>query len=374
MPDASTDMIAAGGASPTATPPQAADSDPSPYPFKGHPSGVMDFFARLGSIQSGMAMQQRQQQLHQREQSAEQLTGVLQSHPELSANPEFMKLYGKTTSPEVKQGMELWGHAESAKRKQAQVIMQGGGQPEAGASQAGADDLGALRKSEMARLQNAQRIFENLSRADPNDPHLPALKADIESHQKLMDQYFKEADYQQTQKRLDQAHEDNVGLREAGLAQSKALTEATQAQVKATADFNEQFKTSQQAIAKAKDDSDRQAKVDALGKNIDTERDKVLADFAKTPTPAVKARVDGYNASASMFYKRHANAGAPTLLKYSEEPGTMQGLTGGKLGSPNPKVEAVAPQYGTNKKTGQSGWLDADGNFYADSDEATAAK
>ena len=283
-----------------------------------------------------MAMQERQQQLHQREQSAEQLTGVLQSHPELSGNQEFMKLYGKTTSPEVAQGMELWGHAETAKRKMAAQIMQGG-QADAGAPQADGNDFDALRKSEMSRLQNAQRIFENLSRADPNDPHLPALKADIESHQKLMDQYFKESDYQQTQKRLDQAHEDSVGLREQGLAQSKALTEATQAQAKANADFEQQFKTQQQEITKAKNEDDRQAKVAALGKNIDTERDKILGDFAKTPTPAVKARVDGYNASASMFYQKHADSGAPTILKYSEEPGTVYGVT--------PKVEAVAPKY-----------------------------
>ena len=104
-------------------------------------------------------------------------------------------------------------------------------------------------------------------------------------------------------------------------------------------------------------------------KNIHAERDKVLADFSKTPSPAFKARVDSYNSSASMFYKKHASSGAPTLLKYSEQPG----VTGGLLGN-NPKVDAVPPQYGTNKKTGQSGWLDADGNFYPESDEATAAK
>ncbi len=207
--------------------------------------------------------------------------------------------------------------------------------------------------------------------------HARDLVTELEKHRS---QFQTEA-FQSEQKTEDRAQRQEMHQdREADVARSQAQSaefrEMSQAQQKQNQEFQQQFKTTEQQIQKSKNDEERAQHVATLGKSIDAERDSILGNFAKKPSAAFEAQVKAHNARASMFYRKHADAGAPTLLKFTagQEGSTLRGVAG--IGKPtvDPTIEAMPPQYGTNKKTGQSGWIDADGNFYAETDEATAAK
>jgi hypothetical protein len=138
--------------------------------------------------------------------------------------------------------------------------------------------------------------------------------------------------------------------------------------------FERDYKTQQQGLEKERDQATKDSKVETLKRTLDTGADKITADFAAAAgkqnsddiKSAFKARADSYNTSAAQFYRKHADAGAPTLLKFKE--GVKSTGLGGTMGlgtaGVSPTLEAVPPQYGNYK--GKSGWLDADGNFYPD--------
>jgi hypothetical protein len=125
---------------------------------------------------------------------------------------------------------------------------------------------------------------------------------------------------------------------------------------------------------KATEQARRASQAETGLKSLDAERDKLLADFEKltdAQKPDAKVRVDSHNAAASLFYKKHPGAGAPTLLKWTAgvpSKGFLGGhLPGGRTATA-PTIEAVPPMYGESKKLGKSGWRDANGVFYPDQD------
>ena len=189
--------------------------------------------------------------------------------------------------------------------------------------------------------------------------------------------------FEQTKGQQQQFHADTEADRELarqGQAQARAGQAETRAMMmgmKASQDqFERDYKTQQQSLEKERDQATKDSKVETLKRTVDTAADKITADFAAAAgkqnpddiKSAFKARADSYNASAAQFYRKHADAGAPTLLKFNPGvpgKGLLRGAIPG-LGTPgeSPTLEAVPPRYGNYK--GKSGWLDADGNFYPD--------
>lgn len=314
----------------------------------------------------GMAGNAAKQRQAKEQQHDELMLQTYQQHPDLattdSAQQFLKKKFGADTA-------EMFGtlgkHYEqfSTQLNQAQP-QQGQGQ----VTQAGNTDPlqqhVAQVNSEIQRMQGLQNQYAN----DPQKLSLIKQKLDFLQGQakQFQQESFQKQQATESRQQHEEFHQDTEADRAASREQTKALTEATQAQAKANADFEQQFKQTQQQIQKAKDDETRQQHISLLAKSIDSERDKVLSEFAKLPDaakPAAEARVNGYNSSAQMFYQKHASEGAPTLLKFTPgEAGTgLRGYAGGKP-SVAPTIEAVPPQYVSYK--GKAGWMDADNNFY----------
>jgi hypothetical protein len=334
---------------------------------------------------------------YQQKQEHDRMLGELYvTHPWLAATQEGKKNAARILGPENAKALEMVGQ-HTQQMMGAMPQPGGGGMEPAGASpaqapsggmaQAAAGAGGAQGQPQMPQrppwMKDSQdpRYWEQylahsaqFKQQHPNWAQDPTVAANVKAQDDYANRMLavtqKSQQYQQTQQRLTQEHEDVTALRKQTLesqqqsrAETAALREqslqATEQARKDTADLQKQII----ALKKTRDETQRQNQVSQLAKSIDAQRDKILADFQKTPSPAVKARVDGYNASAEMFYRKHATAGAPTLLKYSVGPA-------GYIESGTPTVEAVPPQYGTNKKTGQSGWFDANNNFYPESGAA----
>jgi hypothetical protein len=190
-----------------------------------------------------------------------------------------------------------------------------------------------------------------------------------------------------------QEHQDTLASQKEGRAQREADFQQSQASAAESRNTTHALMQQGQDERKQMDnfqkqrineaDTDKRAALDATqAKNIDSNRDKLLADWEKLKEPdrlaagsAMGARVKGHNAMASQFYRKHADAGAPTLLKFT--PGKASGgyrIAGGTGEEPvSSTIEVVPPEYGTNKKTGQIGWKDADGNFYPESGSSATA-
>lgn len=187
----------------------------------------------------------------------------------------------------------------------------------------------------------------------------PALQDPV--HQQLLKRHIDEADKAISEARQEQFHQEHEADLQSTREQTAAFRAEEQASREQARGESEDIKRQMLELKKTEDADKRQQQIATLGKGIDANRDKILADFAKTPTPAIKARVDSYNSTAGEFYRKHAGIGAPTLLKYSEEDQIGETLRGKA-----PNVEAVPPTYGNYK--GKSGFIDADGYFYPDQD------
>lgn len=218
-------------------------------------------------------------------------------------------------------------------------------------------------------------------------PHLDRLLGELQ-HQRdqfaserrhTEDKAQQERQFQQTKTQQAQQFKEAETGREEGRAALKETRDATLALTREGQQRDAEFKKWQQQHAAEQDAQKKEALAQQMAKNIDAQRDKLLADFAKLPDaakPAAEARVKGYNTQASMFYRKHANSGAPTLLKFNAgKPGTgLRGYPtalGGYTGTATvePTIEAVPPEYGSYK--GKSGWIDADGNFYPETNAGT---
>lgn len=327
---------------PTAAPNQQTPATPQPTG-----NGFTNFLHNYAMIHTGLAARQFEAEQQQKRDQANVLTQMIMAYPEATQNQDLMNTLGKVTSKDFAQSIGQLAQARRVHQQGAQgqmsALFGGGGQqqPQAGGQGSDLDQ----------QIQHGYQFMSHpeFAQMDP-------------SQQKAVESYVKNLEDQKKQQAQQGQREEFHADTEADRAQSRAIqaqshadTEA--ARVQAQAD-SKQFREASLKMEQERDDEKKAAQLENLQKGLDSSRDKILADFSKTPTPAVKARVDSYNSSASQFYKKHAAAGAPTLLKYSEEPGKIYGST--------PKVEAAPPQYGTNKKTGQSGWIDADGNFYPD--------
>jgi hypothetical protein len=342
------------------------------------------------------AAEQRQLKHEADQHFLETIDDHLKQHPEDAATPEFAK-YGKKIYGEHWEPMQqILGFAAQAKQKEQQQFQEltgGGGQPSSqpmtgasptpGQGQPAAGSLPSPAASPQSQFKMPQSADEweayrhklIQARGHFTDPgHLKALDDEISFAKDQTDKAEKHTEVEENRADRQQFHQDTEADRaatRASAAESRALSQSLKASQDA---FERDYKTNQQALEKERDDATKQARTETLKKTIDTEVDKITADFAAAAgkgnpddiKSAFKARADSYNSSASMFYRKHADAGAPTLLKFKQGvAGTgLRGTMG--MGTPgeSPSLEAVPPQYGNYK--GKSGWLDADGNFYPD--------
>lgn len=322
MSDAATQMITSSGSGGTATPslppgatsnatppslsPEvsaAIQSEQKPGYMQGHPSGIIDFFARVGQLQSGVAAQKVQAEMEDRRHNAEQMTNALQSNPALAASQDFMKMYAKHTSPEMAQGMGLWAQAESMKRQQTAQQMQSATAPDTGDAQTptGPQDLQSLIQQESQRADMAQKHYTALSARAATDPSfaasakpvLEALKMDMENHQKLRGQYITEK--YQTDK---SAQSEQFQAGEASKRQAESEKLQGQRETETNRRFLEAQKQSDERLASIQDHSDRMQKQEHdFREHMDTIKEARSGDqrknaFLKTVAGLAKQQTD----------------------------------------------------------------------------------
>ena len=331
----------------------------------------------------GAAGNQAKQKQAKEQQHDEMMLQTYQQHPDLATTDSAQQFLKKKYGADTAEMFGMLGKHYSQLNQQFGADLQSGGgtsspaaaSPSGTAAPASQGDPMQQHmdqvSSEIQRMQGLQTKYQN----DPSK--LAIIKQKLEFLTKQSEQ-FSQQQQQSQQKSEDRAqrdefHQDSESDKAASREQAKALTEATQAQAKANADFQHQFETQGQQLKKMTDDETRQTHIATMAKGIDGERDKLLQDFAKLPDaakPAAEARVKGYNSSAAMFYQKHASAGAPTLLKFTAgTPGSgLRGYPTGQ-GAVAPTIEAVPPSYVSYK--GQAGWMDGDNNFYPESDAPT---
>lgn len=335
----------------------------------------------LGAGASYLGTQAREQRQLKHEADQHFLQTIddhLKAHPEDAATPEFAK-YGKKIYGEHWEPMQqILGFAAQAKQKeQAQFdqLTGGGGQPQQTPQGGQRQPASGAQIPQTPDEWEAYRHKLIQARGHFTDPaHLKALDDEIAFAKDQTDKAEHHQEFEQTAADRKQAHADTEADREATRA-GQAETRSMMMGMKATQDqFERDYKTQQQSLEKERDQATKDSKVETLKRTLDTGADKITADFAAAAgkqnpddiKSAFKARADSYNTSAAQFYRKHADAGAPTLLKFKE--GVKSTGLGGTMGlgtaGVSPTLEAVPPQYGNYK--GKSGWLDADGNFYPD--------
>jgi len=331
-------------------------------------------FALGNALQGAAGYAQAKAQKQQQHDAL--LLQTYQQHPEVAGTEEAQKFLKKKYGPEVADsfaqvgkisqqfGMDLSGKGSSAPAGGSAPQPAGGGTIAAGAPQGPQPHDMNWVNGEIQRLQGLQAKYKDPGQQKIIQDRLGFLQ---KQQEQLQQQGFQGQQKEEDRAQRQSIHEDTEADRQASRAmqeQFKADSEANRQQAQAD---RKTYQDATLALARERDTDKREQQIATLTKNLDSSRDKILADFGKTPTPAIKARVDGYNASASAFYQKHANSGAPTLLKYSEEPGTLQSWSAGKIGGPKPTVEAAPPTYVSYK--GKSGWMDTDNNFYPDADK-----
>jgi len=339
---------------------------------------------------------QREEEFRQKEEFHAGFEDFLNKNPGAATNPTIAAIGKKEYKQNWEaraQMLDFAAKAKSAEDQRFQDLTGGGGQPSSqpmmgasptpGQGQPAAGSLPSPAASPQSQFKMPQSADEweayrhklIQARGHFTDPaHLKALDDEIAFAKDQTDKAEKHTEVEENRADRQQFHQDTEADRaatRASAAESRALSQSLKASQDA---FERDYKTNQQALEKERDDATKQARTETLKKTIDTEVDKITADFAAAAgkgnpddiKSAFKARADSYNSSASMFYRKHADAGAPTLLKFKQGvAGTgLRGTMGmGKPGE-SPTLEAVPPQYGNYK--GKSGWLDADGNFYPD--------
>ena len=357
MPDpATTQMISSQG---------GTTSPPEPNQFQAYHvpdeqpqgSGVMRFLHGMAMAHLGLAGEEYRQQQEQKRNEAQILSSIALQHPEVAQSEDFMKTLAKSTSPNFANAIGMFAQSSAAQRAVAQKGMpqmeQGGGTQQA--SFGPHPDSGDLSDPNTWR-QHKQAVHDFAVQNPNNDFVQQRAQQEIEYADKQIADLQKQQDFELTKGQQKTEFEETKALKEQTAAQTEQLRATTQAIAQQANQERAQHDQEMEAITKQTQADKREQMITQFTKNLDTSRDKILGDFAKTPSTAFKARVEGYNSSAQQFYSKHATAGAPTLLKYSEEPGKVYGT--------NPKIDAVPPSYGSYK--GKSGWLDADGNFYPD--------
>lgn len=334
-------------------------------------AGALGLLTGLGLGAASGAVQERAQK---RQQHDSMLFDFYSKNPTLVADsPEAQKFINRYAGGDTAQAfIGMAQHAKAASEQFGQIT--GGG----GAPSAAPATGGPQLPMDTSKIEDEQRKLTAFQ-ATPDgqmfeQQHPGAIKAHIDLLDKHLARMQHDQEFQENQKR-ETANAANAETdkkqAEADRQEARAAAQASTAQARAEAD---QFKKFQEQHMQEQDDEKRQKLSDDQQKVIEANRDKLLADFEKLPDsakPAAEARVNGYNAMASQFYRKHADAGAPTLLKFTAgKKGSFGPLN---VGGVAPTVEAVPPQYGTNKKTGQSGWLDADGNFYPEGAASSVA-
>ena len=329
--------------------------------------------AGVGAAAGEIRQKRQQQQKHD-----DALFDFYSKNPTLVADSpdaqKFVTKYGGKDTAAAFIGMA--NHTKAAAEQFGKIT---GGEQQGGAASGGAPTAGPVpaaggqsslpmdpnaieeeqRKLTAFQATDDGRIFER------NNPG--AIKAHIDLLEKHAARLQHDQEFQANQKRETQSHQDVEADKKQAEADRQEARKATQSLMAQNKAESNQFKQFQEQHMQEQDEEKRQKLADDQQKVIDSNRDKLLADFEKLPSGAkanAEARVTGYNAMASTFYRKHSDAGAPTLLKFN--PGKKGSMGPLNIGGTDPTIEAVPPQYGTNKKTGATGWVDADGNFYAE--------
>lgn len=393
MPDAATQMITSSGSGGAATPslapgttsPNAAQPSLSPEvmaAIKSQPSqggymqkpatGVLDFFSRLGQLQSGMAAQKVQAEMEDRRHNAETMSAALQTNPALAASADFMKLYAQHTSPEMAQGMGLWAQAEQMKRaasaQQMQSAMADNGAPSN--APASPQDLNGLIQQQQQLQAAAQQHYKNLAAQASSDPDfaarakpvLDALKSEMEDHSKRLGEYISQKYQTDRSTASNEAIAERQTKSEAATAsrqqQSQAETEKLQGQRES--EQNTRFltaqKESEQRQLSAQEFSERMNRQhedfrDHLENIKDARTDtQKKAAFLKTTASLAKQQTDlASRLNKGSDYDQHAreaevqahNQNIDSLKMLTDDPAQADALEKLKIGVAPAKPGAV---------------------------------
>jgi len=275
-------------------------------------AGALGFILGAGL---GAAKQKAQKEFSTKSQLAQIAIqeGIKSGDPEFFSSPDVQKIikpiYGNDAAPML---MSLSGMIQKRHQQFAQDVNGGGQQPQGGMPQQGGAPASPLDQYD-AQIKRLSAIRDSGKYQDPQqikflDDHIKELEHERDKTQSQLN-------FQQTQARLDQAHQDSENDRQTFHADAQANAAATRAIAASNAETSNELKRLEAGLAVDRAKEQKQKDFDTAKGSLQKQFQTIVAaQQGSTTRPAMNAKqlqpmVDRYNAQAKALAARGKKLG-----------------------------------------------------------------